>query len=84
MRENELKWERQPSGWEWRKRSETWRAEVCKVTGGVTGKPYQWAVMPWPRAQGEIWRPIGKGWCAKLAEAKAEADAVIARLGAKP
>lgn len=80
--ENGLKWEKQPSGWEWRKRAETYRAEICNISGGVRGKPYEWKVMPWPRPQTGMWLAIGKGYCAKLAEAKAEADAVIARLTA--
>lgn len=70
-------WEKQSSGWEWRKPSDKFRAEIVKVAGGYPGTPYQWAVYLLPRPTGERWKPIGKGWTATLGEAKAKADAAM-------
>lgn len=70
-------WEKRPSGWEWRKTTGNLRAEISKVSGTGTGKPYAWDVRQLPRPVGERWKPIGKGWTATLGEAKAKADAAM-------
>lgn len=72
-------WQKQPCGWEWVKSEPgIYRAGIDKVSGTGTGKPYLWAVYRLPRPIAERWMPVAKGSCAKLAEAKAMADAAIA------
>lgn len=85
MAENEIKWGKQANGWEWRKRTDAYKAEIAKVTG-TAGAPYLWDVYALPRPEGMVrWNAFAKGSCRKLAEAKEQADAAISRLmEAKP
>lgn len=78
MAENGEKWQKQSNGWEWRKRTDAYKAEIAKVSG-TGGTPYLWDVFALPRPEGMVrWNATAKGSCRTLAQAKAEADAAIA------
>lgn len=80
--ENGTKWEKNSNGWMWNKGTDAYKAEISKVVGTGTGRPYLWDVRRLPRPEGERWTAFAKGSSPNLAEAKAAADETIARLTA--
>ncbi len=72
-------WEKQKNGYEWRKSGPTFRAEICRITGGYY--PYQSDVYPLPRSEhldeSGRYKPIFRGSGCKLAEVKAMTDEAI-------
>lgn len=73
------KWIKHSNGWEWNKRTDAYKAEIAKVAGTGTGRPYRWDIRLFPRPAGR-WPAFGQGSCATLAEAKAASDRAIAQI----